>query len=216
MGDQKSENQQTSSALAQTMRTWIRPLFLLAGFASIAGCANTGAGLQKISDGALEVVGLKKDPAQVPLPQLPKTLPVRIVAGQGVNADPKGRGISVVVKLYKLRDAQAFVRMPYEQLLADAGDASGNVVQVKDVVLAPGKQYGQDETMPPDAKYLGIAVQFRSPSPERWRFAFPVDANVKNGILVGLHECAMTVSQGVLYEAPVTDPGSLNAVHCVR
>ncbi|WP_341675233.1 type VI secretion system lipoprotein TssJ [Niveibacterium sp. SC-1] len=214
MDDQKPEHQESTQAVAHGLRGGA--LFLAVWMTSLSGCGSTGTGLQKISDGALEVVGLKKDPAQLQLPQLPKAIPVRIVAGQGVNADPKGRGISVVVKLYKLRDAQAFVRMPYEQLATDAGDASGNVLQVKDIVLAPGKQYGQDEAMPAEAKYLGVAVQFRSPAPERWRFAFAVDANAKNGILIGLHECAMTVSQGVLYEAPVTDPGSLNAVHCVR
>jgi type VI secretion system protein VasD len=185
----------------------------------VAGCSTTSGGLQKISDGALEVVGLKTPELTAAELAAAKTITLRVVAGSNLNADPRGRGISLVVRLYALRDVAAFSRVPYEQLLDQVREKAAlgaDLVEVKEIVLAPGKQVTQIENIPAEGKYLAVVGQFLNPAPERWRFVFPVDANAKNGILIGAHECALTVSQGVLAGATVSDPGSLNAVRCKK
>lgn len=192
------------------------PAVVLGLACMLAGCANTTDGLQKMSDGALQVVGLKAPDASADA-AAPRALTIRVVAGTNLNADRRGRPISLVLRMYALREAAAFARTPYEHFLdrtREAAALGGDLVESKELVLSPGKQFTLTERLPAEAKYFAVVGQFLEPAPERWRFVFPVQDNAKHGILIGAHACALTVSQGVLALQPVPDPGSLNAVRC--
>lgn len=178
--------------------------FSLVAMAGLAGCGTTssGGGLDK----ALEVVGLQR-----PAPAMPEKLPqanapgarkvtLRLHAGDILNTSSDGRSLSVVARIYKLRDHTAFDRLSYDTLqdAATPGNAewAREVVEVKEVVLTPGQRYEAVETVPPEAAYVAVAALFRAPAPQRWRFVFDSRAAERSGVTLGLHGCAISVAAG--------------------
>lgn len=176
----------------------------LVAAAGLAGCGTTssGGGIDK----ALEVVGLQR-----PAPAMPDRLPqstsprarkvtLRLHAGDILNTSSDGRSLSVVARIYKLRDHVVFDQLSYDAL-QDASAASNTglareVVEVKELVLTPGQKYEAIETLPPEAAYVAVAALFRAPAPQRWRFVFESQAAAHSGVTVGLHGCAISVAVG--------------------
>ena len=172
-------------------------------------------------DQTLQAIGL-----QQPLPvmptldgatdALPKNLPatarkitLRLHAGQILNTDVSGRSLSIVTRIYKLRDKTAFEAAPYGDFQdlkpVKAPEFAVDVVAVKEVVLTPGKQYDVIETVGGDAPYFAVVALFRAPSPQRWRFVFDSRAASATGVTLGVHACALSVSAGqALGVAPET------------
>lgn len=62
--------------------------------------------------------------------------------------------------------------------------------------MTPGQKYEVVETMPPEAAYVAVAAMFRAPAPQRWRFVFDTQAAARGGLTLGLHGCAISVSNG--------------------
>lgn len=203
-----------SSHRARSRSQPVRNLALsLVAAAGLAGCGTTssGGGLDK----ALEVVGLQR-----PAPSLPESLPkpggpsaskvtLRLHAGDVLNTSSDGRSLSVVARIYKLRDRTAFEQLSYDAVQEAASRANANwtrdVVEVKEVVLTPGQKYEVVETIPPEAAYVAVAAMFRAPAPQRWRFVFDTQVAARGGLTLGLHGCAISVATGqALGVAPET------------
>lgn len=162
---------------------------------------------------ALETAGLKK-PAGPPQPKL---IPVRIHAGSNLNADSAGRGLAVVMKIYKLRDATAFMQAPYDAFVDAAKGKEmfgSDVIEMREAVLTPGQRLETKEKMTQEMAYLGIVTLFRSPAPERWRFAFAQTDIEKNGVTIGVHACALTVTEGKTQGTSGNSPALLSPVQC--
>ncbi len=174
---------------------------------AVSGCSTQGGGA---IDKALEIVGVKAPPVieQLPkeLPQLTRKLPLRLHAGEHLNTDSTGRSLAVVARVYKLRAIDAFMQAPYDSFASPSPDReawSRDVVEVREVVLAPGQRHEVIETIAPGTSHLAVVALFRSPAEQRWRFVFDAKSasgNGSNGITVGLHACAMSVAEG-----PVVD-----------
>lgn len=177
-----------------------------------AGCAATGA--IKIASSALELVGLvKPDSKGEPL----KELPLSIYAGAGLNTDAQGRSNAVIVKVYRLRNNATFLGAPYEAMVDAAREKTvlgQDLLDVREVVLVPGQKLEFKEKLPVDTGFLAVAALFRTPSGDRWRYTFPTDAMNAKGVIVGVHGCALTVSQGNVDGATVNDVNSLSGVRC--
>lgn len=148
---------------------------------------------------------------------------VRLHAGDVVNTTTDGRSLSVVARIYKLRDRTAFEQLSYEAL-QDTGasgartgaqpDWARDVVETKEVVLAPGQRFEVVETVPPEAPYVAVVALFRAPAPQRWRFVFDTKAAGQTGLTLGVHACALSVAAGQpLGAAP--DALRLAGVHCL-
>ncbi|MFT3721566.1 type VI secretion system lipoprotein TssJ [Pseudorhodoferax sp.] len=177
---------------------------VLAACAGLAGCSGT---LMAGAIGAtMELAGLKKPDlpaadvtaAMAAVPK-PKKVSLRIHAGSQLNTDPQGRSLSLVVRLYKLKSANAFLAAPYKAFGSTEGEraAFGNdLVDVRELVLSPGQKHEVVETLPLEATHLAVAALFRAPAEGRWRFAFEAKDAEKTGITVGLHGCAMSVAAG--------------------
>lgn len=76
----------------------------------------TGCGLtQTVKDGAVSVT-------QSILPQV-KTLHLDLRAREGVNNNAKGASLATVVRIYQLKDRQAFDTTDYPSLFAGDGQA---------------------------------------------------------------------------------------------
>ena len=154
---------------------------------------------------AMEMVGLSKPPPKglpegtisaVPKPQ---RITLRMHAGQALNTDDKGQSLSLVARIYKLRDYAAFSRTPYEAFKdsSPSGHSLGSeVVEMREVVLTPGQRYEVVETLPPAATHIAIVALLRSPDPQRWKFIVDAAEAARTGITIGAHGCALSVAVG--------------------
>jgi len=187
--------------------------------ASLSACSTQGGGPV---DKALEIVGLKTPPVveQLPreLPVLPRKLPLRLHASEQLNTDTTGRSLAVVARVYKLRTSDAFMQAPYDAFASPSPDRNEawarDVVEVREVVLAPGQRHEVVETLAPGTSHLAVVALFRSPAEQRWRFVFDAKgAAAGNGITVGLHACAMSVAEGPVVDAAL-ETQRLAGVRC--
>lgn len=178
---------------------------------TLGACSSTSGG-SGVVDQTLQTVGLQK--FQPPTPSLaeaadaiPRNLPatarkvtLRLHAGDVLNTDANGRSLSVVARVYKLRDRAAFETAPYadfEELKSSKAQGfAADIVAVKEVVLTPGKQYDVVETVGADAPYFAVVALFRAPAPQRWRFVFDSRSASVSGVTLGVHACALSVSAG--------------------
>lgn len=125
----------------------------------------------------------------------PTRTPLRIHAGDQLNSDGAKRPLSLVVKVYKLKAYEDFLRAPYSAFSQDTYKGE-DVISSRELVLLPGQHYEVEESFPRDAGYLAVVALYKLPDPSRWRFVFDLSASSKEGITLGAHQCALSVSQG--------------------
>jgi type VI secretion system protein VasD len=186
-------------------RTALVTIFSLLALACVTGCGSTGSGGS--FDTALGMVGLQRPAVAVPagLPKRPDQSPgkvtIRLHAGEVLNTTPDGRSLSIVARLYKLRDGTAFEQATYEMLqegraVASQAEWMRDVVETKEIVLTPGQKFEAIETMAPEVAYVAVVASFRAPAPQRWRFIFESRQAAQTGLTLGLHACALSVAAG--------------------
>jgi type VI secretion system protein VasD len=188
------------------------------------GCASGG-----FVDKSLEFVGIKapdnldaakENAASIKdgVDKLPvnRDVTLRIHAGPILNADPTGRALSVVTRIYKLRSTAQFSQATYA-MFASSDPArtafADDVISVDEVVLKPGQKYEVVETLPLNVSHVAVVALFRSPDALRWRFMFDTKAAARTGITIGAHACALSVSEGDPVGAP-PDALRLAGVRC--
>lgn len=161
-----------------------------------------------IADTALEAIGFKKPepPARPPPPipeaaQAPRPLRLQVAASDALNLDPQERSLSLVVRVYKLRNISAFQRTPYDAF----GDAikekqalGDDLIEARELVLAPGQKRTLSEKWAREATHVGVVGLFRAPAQRRWRFAFELDElkSDEQQFLLGAHACGFSVAFG--------------------
>jgi type VI secretion system protein VasD len=194
----------------------------------MSGCGTTSDGSGMLDRG-LQAVGLQRPQPQMPtldgvggtvptnvLP-LARKITLRLHAGDVLNTDAGGRSLSVVARIYKLRDKTAFESAPYadfqELKPAKAPEFAADVVEAKEVVLTPGKQYDVIETVGADAPYFAVVALFRAPAQQRWRFVFDTKSAAASGVTMGVHACALSVSAGNALDA-APEMLRVAGVHC--
>jgi type VI secretion system protein VasD len=195
---------------------------------ALTGCAAVKVADDTLGDmtkSALEAAGLKKpdlppvpDLPQVEALRLPRKVNLRISAGAQLNHDAQDRPLSLVLRIYKLKSAAAFLSAPYEAFGSQDSEKSllgSDILDVREVTLVPGQQYRTDEQVPRDAAALGVVALFNAPTPQRWRFAFDAERAEKSGLVIGAHGCALTVTQGAPLEV-YFDAARLGASTCGR
>ena len=177
----------------------------------LGGCSTRGDGGGALDRG-LQIVGLQRSqPPQSPaadamassIPNLPRTqrkVALRLHAGDVLNTDPRGRSLSVVVRIYQLKDKAAFERATYSTFAgakpSQSSELAADLVDVREIVLTPGQRYDSVEALLPDARYVAVVGLFRSPADDRWRFVFDVRSAAESGVGIGVHACALSVSAG--------------------
>jgi type VI secretion system protein VasD len=180
----------------------------------LSACATVGAvsTAAKVANFALETVGLKA-PDAPPLPefQMPaRNVALKLHAGKNLNSAETANPLSLITRIYKLKQTGAFYSMPYDTFLSPEKEKAalgGDLIEVRELSLIPGQLYEVTEKVSREANYVGIVTLFRKPAPQRWRAAFAaVDAET-SGIIVGLHACSLTVGKGA-----TTDQSSLSTM----
>lgn len=183
---------------------------------ALAGCAS-GSGVGKAFNRTMESVGLRDidHDGRAGI----RTVPLRLYAGDNLNAGNGDRALATVVRVYHLRGTQRFKQAPFDALMDEAHEqaALGNeLVQAREVVLTPGMRHQFEERLSPDTTHVAVVALFRAPASSRWRFAFDArHGEVEHdGITVGLHACALTSGSPALASSVPGDASSLVAVRC--
>lgn len=128
------------------------PLVML----SLTGCGLT----QSITDGTTSAV------KSIFYKQI-KVLRLDFTAREALNTDAheyRSLSQSVVVRIYQLRDRQAFDKAVYQQLLTE-GDSllKADLLASRDLVVKPGGDVSLDMPMEAEAKFVAITALFRDP-----------------------------------------------------
>jgi type VI secretion system protein VasD len=175
---------------------------------ALSGCASSDSGGGML-DKSLEMLGIRKPdvPQGVTVPplQLDKKVVLRVHAGEQLNTGTNGRSLSVVVRVYHLKNSAAFLRAPYDAFRSPEAEKTAfgpDLEDVREVVLTPGQKSETVESMARNAPYLGVVALFRAPATGRWRFAFDANGAEKKGVTLGVHGCALSVATGDPIDTP--------------
>lgn len=194
----------------------VRTCILLSSIFLIA-CSIVRTTTDKVAQIALEAGGAKI-PTSSPRAFSVKTVWIRIDAAKNLNADDDGRGLSTIVRIYKLKDKNGFLSAPYaifghteREKLAFGND----LMDVRELILAPGQRIELAEKMTDEIAYLGVATLFRSPEITRWRFVFPTTEAESSGVTLGVHACAMTATSLAPSGMALNDVSLLSSVKCI-
>ena len=161
----------------------------------LSGCASSAASIA--TSVVLTAMGVKKDQGPPP----PKNIALQVDTASNLNADSQGRGLSAVLRIYKLKDATAFNQASNEKLF-DAESAKAllgqDLLESKEELLIPGQHYQFKEKVDPQNGYLAIAVFFRKPNLQRWKLVVAnADLQEKSPLIIGAHACALNVTSGL-------------------
>lgn len=195
----------------------------LVGLMSLGGCAVV-SGIGNLASSSLEAVGLKKPdiPETPKLPEIPeipdaqkapRTIVMKLHAGENLNAGANGRPLALVVRIYKLKQNGAFQQATYDTFLSPQKEKEvlgAELLEVKEVTLIPGQRYEVTEKVTKEAYFIGVVALFLTPAAQRWRVTFPAKEAEKSGIIVGVHACALTVGTGAVVD------GNMNLRSLVR
>jgi type VI secretion system protein VasD len=177
----------------------------------LQSACSTASGLMsdvgKVASFALETVGLKKPevPELPTIPELPdiqkppRNIALKLHAGTNLNAANTDKPLSLIVRVYKLKQTGAFYSTPYDAFLSPEKEKAAlgaDLVEVREVNLIPGQLYEVTEKVSRESGFIGIVSLFRMPAPQRWRVAFAAQDAEAAGITVGLHGCSLTVGKG--------------------
>jgi type VI secretion system protein VasD len=119
-------------------------------------------------------------PALAPLPgkeqpqpvHPPPRLEIQGEAAAGINRDPVGNPLSVVVRIYQLRDKVEFCKLSFDQ--ATGGRPEPEILGQEclgtgEYTLVPGATLKETEALLPDTQYVGVVACFRQPDRHYWR-----------------------------------------------
>jgi type VI secretion system protein VasD len=120
-------------------------------------------------------------------------LNVAISAASNLNPDPSGNPLSVVVRIYQLKDSGRFERADYDALWKNEKETlADDLIQQIERVIHPGSQEIVDVQANPAAGFIGVLALFRNPSGDSWRKVVPVRSKVK-GVSVTLHDYVVEI-----------------------
>ncbi|MEM8514041.1 type VI secretion system protein VasD [Massilia sp. MP_M2] len=165
--------------------------------AALSGCGNAPHGA--FASAAMGAVGLRTSPALPESQKPPRRVPLRLHAAMRLNVNARGQPLALAVRLYKLRQKDAFEEAPYAAFLDPQQERErlgADLVDVREIMLVPGQRYEVTETVAREAGHVGIVALFHNPAAGHWRATVSsVDAE-RNGVTIGLHACAMSMAGG--------------------
>ncbi|QCP52318.1 type VI secretion system lipoprotein TssJ [Trinickia violacea] len=184
----------------------------------LTGCAAGVSVLGAAASSALQAAGIGKP--DVPDSQKPpRNIGLTLAAAPNLNAATDQKPLALVVRLYALKDPTSFQQAPFDTFTDPNKEKSTlgtDLLSVREVTLIPGQRYNVTEKVSREAQAFGVVALFRDPALQRWKFAFDPAKSEKSGIMIGLHNCAMTVTNGTVIPAdPSMPPQQLNMLSSV-
>jgi type VI secretion system protein VasD len=120
---------------------------------------------------------LGKAPPPAPVYPPPR-LELSFDPAAGLNRDPVGNPLSVVVRVYQLKDKVEFSKLSFD--LASSGRPEPEILGQEclgkvDYTLVPGSPLKESEPLLPETRYVGVVAFFRHPDPHHWRCLARID-----------------------------------------
>lgn len=195
----------------------LAPALLAAAALLGAGCSAPD-GVKEAMGKSMEAFGLKKPSA--PDINTEYSVPLRLYAGDNLNAGTEKKALALVVRIYQLKDTQRFEQAPFEAFLDEAREKEAlgsDLIEVNEILMTPGQRHEVQQKLPGSASHLGVVALFRSPAASRWRFSFDSRKAIKDGITIGLHACAMTATDTPALTTTLSSAAnSLSSVNCTK
>jgi len=117
-----------------------------------------------------------------------------INAAANVNPDAGGQALSVVVRVYQLKDKGRLESADYSALLrSDKETLSDDLLERQERIIQPGTQEMMELQTNPSAAYVGVVALFRSPSGDTWRRILPIAKGKTQKFTVALREQSVEV-----------------------
>lgn len=136
----------------------------------------------------------------------PKTYEIRGEADPVVNRDVSGAPLSVVVRVYQLKDAQEFSKLTFDTLAGGRPEAEllgAELLEKNEVVLVPGNKHTSTDKLREDTRYVGVVAFFRKPDPHYWRYLIDADKVRSDGLSFRAADCYLSL----LNVKPAAIPG---------
>ncbi|MDT3669936.1 MAG: type VI secretion system lipoprotein TssJ [Aromatoleum sp.] len=140
----------------------------------------------------------------------PPSLQINVVAAPTINRDVDGEPLSMVVRLYQLKDRSAFDLLTFDAAarVEDDRELFGDqLVSRRELLLVPGGSRSEVETLAPEARYLGIAGLFREPDSQHWRVLVDAQAISAKGLRFRVDDCHLTLLEPAALAIPGQQPG---------
>ncbi len=127
----------------------------------------------------------------------PKSYGIKGDGDQILNRDINGRSLSVVVRIYQLKDANEFSKLTFD-VLADGRPESEllgpALLSKSDLVVLPGSNYANTEKLLDETKFVGIVAFFRRPDPHLWRQLVTAETVRDKGLAFRVQDCFITLN----------------------
>ena len=103
-------------------------------------------------------------------PPKPEPARARLVASEHVNPDASGRASPIVVRLFQLRDEDAFATAEFFDLYGKEKEVLGeSLVSRQEYMLAPGETRDLEIPLDAQARFLGVLAAYRDIRGAQWR-----------------------------------------------
>jgi len=122
----------------------------------------------------------------------PKPYQIQANADPIINRDISGNPLSVVVRLYQLKQEKEFDQLTFDLATSNRTDAElfgESLLQRSELLLVPGTTHISTETILPDTKYLGVVAYFRKPDTHYWRYLIDAQQVREKGLNFQALDC---------------------------
>ncbi len=122
-------------------------------------------------------------------PKQPARIPMVLSASANVNPDANGQPLSVVVRVYQLKDKGRLEAADYNAILRSEKETlSDDLLERQERMVQPGTQEMLEIQTNPMANYIGAVALFRNPSGDTWRQIIPINKSKAQRLTVTLRE----------------------------
>lgn len=124
-----------------------------------------------------------------------------------VNRDISGKSLSLVLRVYQLKDKTDFTQITYTNAISkhDNELLPKDLLARNEWVLIPGSTLDVVDSIQPETRYLGLIGYFREPDAQSWRVIVDADAVRKEGLSFEVRDCYL----GSVYPKAVPLPGQV-------
>lgn len=189
-------------------------VIVIAMATGLSGCASNAASIA--TSVVLTAMGVKKDQGPPP----PKNVVIQVDTANNLNADAQGRGLSAVMRIYKLKDSASFRLASSDRLLDPESTKAvlgSDLLESKEELLIPGQHYRFREKVDSQNGYLGIAIFFRKPHPQRWKLIVANNDLAENSpLILGAHACAFNVTSGLADKKELAEKFYVASAKCEK
>lgn len=131
--------------------------------------------------------------------QVPTQYTINGEGSYSLNRDINGNSLSVVVRIYQLKDADEFSKLTFDTLAAGYPETDllgTSLLSKTDMILVPGGSYASSEKLLEETRFIGVVGLFRNPDPHHWRQLVETHSakgNRTGGLTFRAQDCHITI-----------------------